>query len=601
MILFTLLFSFTAWSNSNLPPELATFLGPPPANFQKKYIKPAKDLKKALEHLAAGKKEQAAKELSALSKNNEMAEHATYALIQLHREKKSFAQSTALANNFLYQYPSSPYRQELQDIVDQNDCDQGLSEIKNKKNRTQGAELLWRCLQKTPWKAWVDKEIQVEALYDFYKSSKNPLLGPFVSELLQALPAATKMRTRIQKEISSTDLRVYAMGARFRSKTETPAGVKALYPDVDLFDQGMQAVLENRWSDANGLFKKMVADFPQSEHLDRAQYWIARSEESLGNKEEATKKYEEIYAQSPLTYYGLQSGLRLKKDLSLLVTPASITPESMQGTLLLGQAVALWRLYALLQEGLIDQARVEAKTLFQYRPGGFTFGQENASGAVLTALLYHTAGYSLAAFSHAYAAVSLDASQLNAFTLDLIFPYTFAKAFTAASEKSGVHPLLLLSVAKQESAFIPNAVSRSNALGLMQLLLSTARDMDPRLTPQQLFEPETNTEFGSRYLQKLLERYDGNIALALAGYNAGPTRASQWQKRMLEFASMKQAFDVDTFIDTIPFTETRRYVGSILRNYAWYKLLNKDGKIEKIEELAFQWQKNPEPEKPKSI
>jgi membrane-bound lytic murein transglycosylase MltF len=246
----------------------------------------------------------------------------------------------------------------------------------------------------------------------------------------------------------------------------------------------------------------------------------------------------------------------------------------------------------LLEEGLIEPARMEARGLFNYKPGGSTFGQDNAAGAALTAFLYHAAGYSNASFSHAYAAYSLDPKALNSFLLDILFPQLFPEAYEKASAASSVNPLLLLSVSKQESAFLPNAVSKANAFGLMQLLLATAREMEPSLKRDDLFEPGPNTLAGSRYLGKLVNRFGGNIALALAGYNAGPSRAAQWQKKMLESDRMKDTFDIDAFIDTIPFTETRRYVGSILRNYAWYKMIAKDGKVESIQELAFQWQKS---------
>lgn len=576
---------------SLLAPELNSFLGKPPAGFEKKFLQPARQLRKAMDLSADGKKDAAIKILLPLSKQGELSEHASYELTQIYRDKKDYAKSTQLVNRMLYEFVSSPYRDSLDDTLDANDCDEGLAESKKKGKQAKARELLFRCLQKTPWKGWIEKEAQAEALYQILRKPKDPLFGPFVAEMIQALPPSSGLRSKLRKDIPDAELNGYAAVARFRTKSETASGVPAVNPDSDLFDKGMLAVLESRWSDANSIFKQMPVDFPQSIHLDRAKYWVARSNDALGYQDDAKKIYEEIYSQDPLSYYGLQSALRLKRDPALLITPAEEGEVTMQGSLLPRQILAIWRLRALIEEGLIEQARAEAKALFQYRPGGFTFGQENPAAAALTSLLFHSAGYSLAAFSHAYAAISLEPKQLNAFTLDLIFPNSFRKEFEQASKVSNVHPLLLHSVAKQESAFLPRATSRANALGLMQLLLSTARELDSKLDREKLFVPEVNAEVGSRYLQKLLDRYGGNIALALAGYNAGPSRASAWQKKMMEYESMQKAFDIDAFIDTIPFTETRKYVSSILRNYAWYKLLNKDGAITSIEELAFQWQK----------
>jgi soluble lytic murein transglycosylase-like protein len=599
-----LLFPLLAPAAPALPPELETFLGPKPTEFEQRFLAPARQLRTALDHLSAGKKSQAHQELSKLAKSGEMAEHASYELANLLREMKEFGRSNVEANQILYRFPATTYRELLEEIIAENDCDLGLAEAAKATGpitRGRASETLQRCLQRTPWRDWSEREAQAEALYGILKAGKDPLLGPFVAELIQAMPASAAIRSKIQKEIPAGELQQYANVARFRTKTATGTGIRPQQPDLELFEKGMLAVLENRWSAARALFQQVVEEYPQSEHLDRAEYWIARSEETLGNKDEANRRYELIRTASPLSYYGLQSALRLKRDLSLAIVPVAGQPEPLAGTPLPRQALHLWRLRALLETGLLDYARSEARALFQHRPGGFTFGQESPGGAALAGLLYHSAGFSLGAFSHAIAAISLEPEQLNAFTLELLFPHSFQREFEAAAEASGVHPLLLLSVAKQESAFLPNARSRANALGLMQLLLPTARDMDPKVSRRELFEPARNSAIGSRYLQRLLQRFQGNVALALAGYNAGPSRAVQWNRRFLEYSQMKESFDVDAFIDTIPFTETRRYVAAVLRNYAWYKLLNNDGKVESIEELAFQWQKNQkETEQPES-
>lgn len=576
---------------AELPPALKTFLGEKPPKFQSRFLQPAKTLRKALQHSAEGKHALAAQELGPLAKaNGVFTEHALFQLGLALSETKDFAQSSTHLERLLLDYPNSPYEDAANDLLLSNACERGLRDAKNKKGTA--ATWLERCLERTAWRGWSDREAQATALYEIYKGRKDPLFGPFVAQLIQAMPANTALRSRIVKEIPSAQLSTYDTPMRYRTRTVNPAGVKPTYPDQELFDQAMEDVLNGKWGNARSKLRDFEEKYSQSEHRDRAQYWLARTNEQIGDEDEAKKRYEAIFNESPLSYYGLQAGLRLKKDFAPYLKPSELPVEAMKGTPLPRQAMSLWRLRALLEEGLIEPARMEARSLFFYKPGGATFGQDNAAGAALAAFLFHNAGYSNAAFSHAYAAVTLDQKSLNSFVLEIIFPQVFAEAIEKASETSGVHPLLLLSVAKQESAFLPNAVSKANALGLMQLLLSTARDMTPKITREELFEPGPNTQAGGKYLARLLNRFGGNIALTLAGYNAGPTRAAQWQKRMAEAGVTNDKFDVDVFIDTIPFTETRRYVGSILRNYAWYKLLAKDGKVENLEELAFQWQKN---------
>lgn len=592
MMLVSLLFSIfaiVANASTALPIELQTFLSSPPKNFEKTHKKPAKQLKKAEEFIRQKKFDPAKKELLALIPKSEMAEHAYHELARLYWTRSEFQKAADLTLKFLFEYPYSPYRDAMEEILADSDCGLGINEAKKKLGSAKTT--LFRCLSRTPWKKWGDREEQVTALYRLLKEKKDPLFGAFVGEALQALPSNSSLRTQIQKEVPDKEWKAFSEIARYRTNSSPAPGVKAIQPDQDLFELGMDFVLKKDWSQAREIFKKLPQEFPTSEHIERAEYWIARTEEELGNKEEAQKRYENIFQTNILSYYGLQSAIKLKKDLSIYLTPSEVKINSFQGNLLPKQMQSIWRLRAFLEEGMIDYARVEAQSLFQYRPGGFTVGQEDPNNALLMALLYQSAGYSLAAFSHAFAAVSLDPNLLNSFSLEIFFPATYQKEFEQAAEEFGVHPLLLSSITKQESAFLPKVVSRANAMGLMQLLVPTAKEVNPKADQDLLFEPGENIKMGAAYFRKLLDRFQGNIGLALAGYNAGPSRASQWQKRMQESPAMQEKFDMDIFIDTIPFTETRKYVGNILRNYAWYKVLQKDDMISSIEELASQWQK----------
>lgn len=569
-----------------LSKDLEDFLGEPPPRFEQKFRKPARELKAALEQVHGKNIEAGLKKLQTLV-NSELGEHASYELAFALRERKDFVRSTAQAEKILRGYPGSIYMERARELLENNECDLGLT-AKGEEAR----HLLERCLWRASWKSWGELEPQATALYLRLKETKDPLLDPFVAELIQAMPAATALRQRIAKEIPNDKLESIALNARFRTKSPNAAGVKPISPDQELFDSGMKQVLNEEWSEANGIFRRFPAEFPQSEHWDRAQFWIARTEEKLGNKDEAKKRFEQILLDNPFTYYGLQALLYLKRDWSSVIPPSS-GPISAKftGTPLSRQALSLWRLRALLEAGVIDSAREEARFLFALKPGGSTLGQEDAKGALLMARLFGEAGHHMAAFSHAYAGFSLDPSLLNAETAAMVFPRPFTAEFKEASEKSGVHPSLLLSITKQESAFLANAISRSDALGLMQLLPNTAKEVVPGITREGLYEPGLNTKAGSLYIQKLLIRFDGNIALALAGYNAGPTRAAGWYKDLMMSPLMKQGFDPDAFIDAIPYSETRKYVANILRNFAWYKILAKEGTVTSIQELMFQWQK----------
>jgi hypothetical protein len=104
------------------------------------------------------------------------------------------------------------------------------------------------------------------------------------------------------------------------------------------------------------------------------------------------------------------------------------------------------------------------------------------------------------------------------------FPY--ANCFKVAALQHGLPHTLLLAVARGESDFEPTARSKANAHGVMQILWPTTANHLGIYRLSELYDPCTNIDAGARYLKELVDRYDGNLHLALAAYNYGPERIS---------------------------------------------------------------------------
>ena len=168
---------------------------------------------------------------------------------------------------------------------------------------------------------------------------------------------------------------------------------------------------------------------------------------------------------------------------------------------------------------------------------------------------------------------------------NLIFPLTHFPQIEKAARVAQIDPVLGLSLVKQESAFDPEAVSSSGALGFAQLMPFTALDVRTGLTRSAILDPQQNLEIGFLYLRKLLDRWKGNVALALASYNAGPAAVERWVRANGVLPALDPAqpplapreanLELAAFVDRIPYKETRDYVGSILRNVLWYRSLLK--------------------------
>ena len=139
---------------------------------------------------------------------------------------------------------------------------------------------------------------------------------------------------------------------------------------------------------------------------------------------------------------------------------------------------------------------------------------------------------------------SLYTAQANGATTNLTPRQKIGEIVSRLSKKHGVDEKLVNAVIKQESGFNPNAKSKVGAMGLMQLMPSTAKG----LGVTNPMDPEQNVEGGVKYLKSMLNKYNGNIILALAAYNAGPGA-------------------VDKYDGVPPYKETQNYVRSILSTY----------------------------------
>jgi len=154
--------------------------------------------------------------------------------------------------------------------------------------------------------------------------------------------------------------------------------------------------------------------------------------------------------------------------------------------------------------------------------------------------------------------------------LRAVFPWPQRELVTAEAAAYGLDPYLVAGLIRQESWFLPTARSRAGAVGYMQLMPATAREVARRTGAEWsdafLTVADANLEVGCAHLAGLLRRYANDVPSALAAYNAGGTPVDRWRRR-------PGASDPAQFVELIGYPETQEYVRNVLRHRELYRWL----------------------------
>ena len=203
------------------------------------------------------------------------------------------------------------------------------------------------------------------------------------------------------------------------------------------------------------------------------------------------------------------------------------------------------------EHGIVSDLGVEKRKVYQYKQanGVMVFSDQQPLDADYQVLLYECF------------ACRPD-STIDWYKIPL-FTSHFASDVALAARQYQLDPALIRAVIHAESAFKPSAISKAGAKGLMQLMPATAKQTAQKNkiafnNVKDLYDPNVNIMLGSAYYSELLKQFNGNRVLATAAYNAGPGSVRRWLR------ASNGTLDVMTFIETIPYTETREYVQAVL-------------------------------------
>ncbi len=344
-----------------------------------------------------------------------------------------------------------------------------------------------------------------------------------------------------------------------------------------LFRAGLLRYRQGRPGNALSHWTRYLEAAPEAETA-RARLWLAKAAIAIGDTASADVHLSEAAAVAPWDYFGLRARALLEGQPPLSLAEAVPAPSAPDWTAVEGWLASRagpedaevgqgltdglpWqRGLELLLSGLQEEARDQFSALIDDQ-------------AAQPWRLYRLAraldaeGQTEMA-ARAAARLIEDRADAPQELLRLAYPSDYLELVTAEAEVNGFPPLLLLALVRQESFFRPDAESSAEALGLTQVIPSTADEIAGQLaeadfTYVDLFRPNVSLRFGAHYLGSQLELFDGDIGAALAAYNGGPGNALRWQ----EMASG----DPDLFVETIGFSETRAYVELVLEHYARYR------------------------------
>ncbi len=314
---------------------------------------------------------------------------------------------------------------------------------------------------------------------------------------------------------------------------------------------------------AVAVFENYLADFPDGRRWQEAAYWAAWGRVQLGERQRAAEHVARIARGDPLSYYaflgadllGEDHDPELEDELPFDESGVFWMYEPLREAELLRRA-GLKSVAADIAARLLERAGDSPGTLLRLAEG-------------LVAQGMHVEGIRVG--GRARSAGYPRSPRL----VRVAYPLPYRDIIFDEAAKHEVDPFLMAALIRQESAFDAEIVSGAGAVGLMQVIPATGSELARRGGPRP-FSPATleiadiNLHLGSRYLARMLDRYDGRLPLVLSAYNAGPSRASRWSR-------LPEASDLQRFTERIPFFETRNYVKSVERNLRIYRWLYGNG------------------------
>jgi soluble lytic murein transglycosylase len=367
------------------------------------------------------------------------------------------------------------------------------------------------------------------------------------------------------------------------------AAVVGMYPDSDkvpkaLWRGAFSAYMMGDFEAAQAPLEHIIAHYPDLQDASeltmglKAQYWLATAKLKAGQDADAIDAYHETMRRGPLTWYGRLAATRLAE---LGEQPRPVVPRS---TLSARELENLSTLRVPRNERLevaaeLSRLGLYADAIEELRKQVSIYPIPEHAHEFLAAV-YLSDGQPN--YAHWIMKSHIDESGPGYHNLrewGVAFPINYMELSHKYGEKYEVSPFLVQAIIRQESGFRTGVASPVGALGLMQLMPGTARrthreflGQGGRLSRTHIVQPETNVRLGTMTIRMHTAHASESLALALAGYNAGPLPVESWFERYGDR-------EIDAWVESITYRETRGYVRKVFTSYVTYAGLYGDGTL----------------------
>ncbi len=333
----------------------------------------------------------------------------------------------------------------------------------------------------------------------------------------------------------------------------------------NIWNLGYTYTLWGKYEDALTVYDRYIRSYPDGDWKTNSLFWSAKILDNLGRPAERDAKAAQIVAEYPHSYYAYRVKELWPSVAGTPLAASNVFPDvgaelakitdprfsTVRALLDVGLNRAAAREMKLLATKYADNLGVQYMLADVYVQGGEPFKANGVLQRQFRPFIRH------------------GGTNVPPRFWQILYPLAYWETIQSEAQRRSLDPYLVASVIRQESGFEPSTVSNAGAVGLMQIMPAEASRIAEvggleMVTRQDLFDPRKNIAVGAAEFRQKLDAWNGNRVLAIASYNAGEEPVKGWIART-------PLDDIDLFIESIPFAETRLYVKTVTRNRSEYQ------------------------------